>query len=280
MSDFIPSSVPLGKQTQYTDQYAPQLLVAIARAPQRELLGLTEVLPFVGGDLWQIYELSWLNDKGKPEVALARVAVSCDSPAMIESKSLKLYLNSFNQTRLSSAAALAQCLERDLSACAGSLVQVELSAPDQGRAFQAYWQQSTTKVECIDCLDVEVEQYQVDSSLLKRRSTSENVEEVLVSHLLRSCCPVTGQPDWGSLFVHYRGPAIDRASLLRYIISFRTNQAFHEQCVEHIFCDLYALLKPQYLAVAARYLRRGGIDINPYRLSESGLPPVFPELRQ
>ena len=252
---------PLGKHTAYVSEYDPSLLHPIPRAQSRQSLGLGGSLPFQGFDLWNGYELSWLNAKGKPVVALAEFRIPCDSRNIIESKSFKLYLNSLNQTRFDGFGQVLTVLRKDLSA---ALVTegLEIKLLSVEEAFQA---DPLPQAICLDELDVEVEQYHPNPDLLQLDASSEVVEETLLSHLLKSNCPVTGQPDWASLIVEYRGRKLDHAALLRYIISFREHQDFHEHCVERIFCDLMARCQPESLTVYARYTRRGGLDINPLR---------------
>lgn len=253
---------PLGKSSQYIAQYSPELLFPIPRAAKWAELGLEgDNLPYRGVDYWNCYELSWLLPSGKPVVAVGEFAIPADSPNIIESKSFKLYLNSLNQTPFASWDEVQATLMGDLSAAAGKPVAVRLrrladvEAEGVGRLPGA----------CIDELEISVSQYDHPQPELLRCDASRMVEESLHSHLLKSNCPVTGQPDWGSLVVQYRGAALDHASLLAYLVSFRQHADFHEQCVERIFLDLQRLLKPQVLTVYARYVRRGGLDINPYR---------------
>ncbi|GHT95915.1 NADPH-dependent 7-cyano-7-deazaguanine reductase [Betaproteobacteria bacterium] len=251
---------PLGKVVAGRDAYSPELLFPIARQSKRDELGLTAAaLPFMGEDLWNAYELSWLDLRGKPVVALARFRVAASTPNLIESKSLKLYLNTFNQTRMESAAAVRERIAHDLSAAAGGAVAVEVMPLDShpGRSF------AVPAGFCLDGLELDIDTYQLCPAYLQAEGAV--VSETLYSHLLKSNCLVTGQPDWGMVVVRYTGAAIDRAGLLRYIVSFRQHNEFHEQCVERIFCDILARCKPQALAVWARYTRRGGLDINPFR---------------
>lgn len=260
---------PLGKPTEYRADYAPELLYPIPRQLKRDELGIAAgALPFVGEDLWNAYELSWLNAKGKPIVALASFRVPADSPNLIESKSLKLYLNSFNQTPFADLAAVETALVRDLSAAAGAPVRVTIAPLGSHPQVAIGYPQG----ELIDELDVACTTYQPDPQLLVAGDGQER-EETLVSHLLKSNCLVTGQPDWAMLVVRYRGRPIDRAGLLRYIVSFRGHNEFHEQCVERIYCDIQRRCSPRALAVHARYTRRGGLDINPFRSSGEFPPP-------
>ncbi|THF63864.1 NADPH-dependent 7-cyano-7-deazaguanine reductase QueF [Pseudothauera nasutitermitis] len=269
---------PLGRPVAYRDTYAPELLFPIERRLKRAELGVDPAAPpFVGADLWNAYELSWLNLRGKPVVALARFTVPADSPRLIESKSLKLYLNAFNQSRYPDADAVRALIEKDLSAAAGAPVGVAVeplgNAPT--RVF------GVPQGVCIDDLDVEIDAYQPRPDLLHCLPEGGEVGETLYSHLLKSNCLVTGQPDWGMLVVRYRGAPIDRAGLLRYVVSFRGHDEFHEQCVERVFCDLMARCNPRGLLVWARYTRRGGLDINPWRATPGETPPANTmEIRQ
>lgn len=268
---------PLGRTVAYRDQYAPELLFPIARQIKRDELALDPTqLPFIGEDVWNAYEVSWLNPRGKPVVALGRFTVPAASPHLIESKSLKLYLNSFNQTVFESLDAARETLARDLSAAAGAPVAVRLESLSDApqRVF------SVPQGVLLDELDIAIERYAPEPGVL-RVSDAPEVEELLYSHLLKSNCLVTGQPDWAMIAVRYAGPPIDREALLRYIVSFRTHNEFHEQCVERVFCDVLAACRPRRLAVWARYTRRGGLDINPFRATPGEPAPdnVF-EVRQ
>lgn len=267
------AELSLGKITDYIDHYTPSLLQAVPRSLGRQSIGLTESeLPFVGQDIWHGYELSWLNAKGKPMVALATFVVPYNSPNLIESKSFKLYLNSFNQSRFADLSQVYQALQHDLSNCAGKTVQVSLHNVSEIMTFQPTWIPGV----CLDELDISVEQYQYDPSLLAMAPNRGKVEEKLHSHLLKSNCLITSQPDWASVFIHYRGAAISHEALLKYLISFRSHNEFHEQCIERIFIDIWQAAKPEFLAVYARYTRRGGLDINPLRSSE---PYTAPNIR-
>jgi 7-cyano-7-deazaguanine reductase len=272
MSPPIPLDVTrsaLGKQVVYRDAYAPELLFPIERQGKRSELGLCgDNLPFVGEDLWNAYELSWLDLRGKPVVALARFRVPASSPNLIESKSLKLYLNAFNQERMSGADAVHAIIEKDLSATAGEAVRVEI-LPLSTRLERRF---DDPEGFCLDGLDIDIDTYRLCPGVL--RAGGEQVTETLYSHLLKSNCPVTGQPDWGVLAVRYVGPAIDRAGLLRYIVSFRQHDEFHEQCVERVFCDILERCGPTDLAVWAHYTRRGGLDINPFRATLNASVPT------
>nr|WP_294974594.1 NADPH-dependent 7-cyano-7-deazaguanine reductase QueF [uncultured Pseudomonas sp.] len=260
---------PLGKSSEYVSTYAPELLFPISRTTKWAELGLTaETLPYRGVDIWNCYELSWLTASGKPVVAIGEFAIPAQSPNIIESKSFKLYLNSLNQTAFDSADAVRALMERDLSAAAGAPVRVRVRSLDDVAGEGVALIEGT----CIDGLDLAVDSYDRPRPELLRCDDTRRVDEVLYSHLLKSNCPVTGQPDWGTLVVEYTGPALDAASLLAYVVSFRQHQDFHEQCVERIYLDLQRLLQPARLTVYARYVRRGGLDINPYRSSEAVQP--------
>jgi 7-cyano-7-deazaguanine reductase len=256
-----PETSTLGQSVAFPSSYDAGLLFPIPRTEARSKLGLDEALPFVGVDLWNAYELSWLDQRGKPQVALAEFRVPATSPNLVESKSFKLYLNSFAQERLANADALRATLIADLSAAAGAPVSVSLIAPTSPQAFPV----SVLPGELIDGVAITIENYGPPAPELLKSDAQETVEETLVSHLFRSNCPVTGQPDWASLQIAYTGPRIDRAALLRYLVSFRTHSDFHEACVERIFLDLRARCAPVKLSVYARFTRRGGLDINPFR---------------
>ena len=252
----------LGKATGYPQQYDPNLLCPFPRREKRRELGLSEALPFSGYDLWNAYELSWLDPRGKPVVAIGEFEIPCVSPHLIESKSFKLYLNSFNQSRWTDSAAVEQRLTEDLGAAAGAAVQVRLR---DSRTF-AREQISDLPGTCLDDQELTVATYDLTPDLLAGAADpGTEVSEELHSHLLKSNCLVTRQPDWGSVLIRYRGPRIDRAALLRYLISFRRHDEFHEQCVERIFVDVQRYCRPHRLTVYARYTRRGGLDINPFR---------------
>lgn len=262
-----PQSSPLGQSVAYASRYDARLLFPIARAPARAELGIAAALPFHGVDIWNAYELSWLDARGKPRVALAEFRIPADSPSLIESKSFKLYLNSFNQERIGEAADLRERLERDLSAAAQAPVSAQLTLPSRFAQLAI----EELAGESIDDLDVAIDAYgPPDASLLRVADDGPVVEETLVSDLLKSNCPVTGQPDWASLRVRYRGRGIDREGLLRYVVSFREHSGFHEQCVERIHVDLMRRCAPEWLEVYARYTRRGGLDINPWRSNRAG----------
>jgi 7-cyano-7-deazaguanine reductase len=264
------AGLSLGKATEYREIYAPDLLQAVPRSMNRVELNLTTELPFSGTDRWNGYELSWLNSKGKPHVAIMRCEVPVSSLNLIESKSFKLYLNSFNQSHFDNIESVVDTLTADLSQCAGEKVKVMLFKPAEFSQMQI----SSFDAVSIDDLDIEIKDYQLAPSIL--HADGEQVEESLTSDLLKSNCLITNQPDWGSVFIRYQGQQINHEGLLRYLISFRQHNEFHEQCVERIFCDIMAHCKPNKLSVYARYTRRGGLDINPFR---SNFEQIYPEVR-
>ncbi len=273
----------LGKASAYADQYAPELLYPIPRSAKRLELGLTDTLPFLGADMWTAFELSWLGPRGKPQLALAHITVPCESSHIIESKSLKLYLNSYNNTVFADAAAVLTRLRADLTEAAwrGAVVQssvgVRLLVPE---LFDREPVQELDGLS-LDRLDVECRQYTPAPDLLRTLADEPPVTEVLTSRLLKSNCLVTGQPDWGSVQISYSGAPIDQEGLLQYLVSFRNHHEFHEQCVERIFMDIWQRCQPTKLAVYARYTRRGGLDINPFRTNYArALPPNVRTARQ
>jgi len=257
----------LGKKTEYLSNYSPELLQAVPRSLNRDTLSSSDGVPFKGLDIWHAYELSWLNHRGKPVVALGRFAFEASSKNIIESKSFKLYLNSFNQTRFASHDLVKAALQRDLSKRCGSQVQVTLFPPQDNAAFL------TTELPgvCIDELDIEVNEYRLSADLLKVEPQTDIVHETLHSHLLKSNCLITDQPDWASVVFEYQGPKISREALLRYLISFRSHNEFHEHCVERIFTDIISHCGAHELSVQALYTRRGGLDINPYRTTKASV---------
>lgn len=258
--------IPLGREVAYPDRYDPALLFPIPRAQARSQIGIAEVaLPFVGHDRWHAYELSWLDRGGKPVVATATLGVPATSPHLIESKSLKLYLNSLNAQRFDDAEAVRTTIAADLSEAAGAPVAVAFGLPPVA--------EGDAGAVSIDGLDIALDRYGPPDATLLSADPGARVEETLHSALLKSNCPVTGQPDWAGVRIAYRGPRIDRAGLLRYLVSFRDHAEFHEQCVERLFVDLLARCRPQALSVEARYTRRGGLDINPWRATPGSPPP-------
>lgn len=262
----------LGREVAYPRHYDPTLLFPIPRAAARTELGLDATLPFAGHDRWHAYELSWLDANGKPVVDTATLTVPATSPNLVESKSLKLYLNSYNATRFDDTGDVRMRIAADLSLAAGAPVGVAFGLPPFAAGDAA---------ASIDALDVAIDRYGPPDASLLASDAGDVVEETLRSDLLKSNCPVTGQPDWAGVRIAYRGPRIDRAGLLRYLVSFRDHAEFHEQCVERIFVDVMARCQPQALSVEARYTRRGGLDINPWRATP-GSPAPAPrrDLRQ
>ena len=278
-----PEDSQLGKSASYADQYDAGLLYPLPRAAQRSQIGVGEQPVFVGADLWTAYELSWLNQRGKPQVALGRFMVPCESTHLVESKSLKLYLNSFNNSRFDSMAQVQTLMQNDLSAAVwfgGSVnagVGVQLLSPEQ------FAREKVQELEGVDLdrLDLDCTEYQPAPHLLQAALDEQPVTETLTSRLLKSNCLVTGQPDWGSVAISYSGPQMDQAGLLQYIVSFRNHNEFHEHCVERIFMDIWTRCKPSKLRVYARYTRRGGVDINPWRSSHpQALPAQVRSARQ
>ena len=276
-----PQDSSLGHEVAYPSHYDAGLLFPIPRAAGRAEIGIAEgapgsspgqALPFIGHDRWHAYEISWLDARGKPRVATATFTVPCASPSLVESKSLKLYLNSLNAERFNSEEAVRERIAFDLSARAGADVAVVFGLPPMVQAEAG---------ESIDTLDIDIDDYGPPNPTHLSTDPAQVVEESLTSQLLKSNCPVTGQPDWASVVLSYRGPRIDRTGLLRYLVSFRDHAGFHEQCVERMFHDLMAQCRPQALSVEARYTRRGGLDINPWRATE-GFPslPTVREIRQ
>ena len=279
-----PEDSQLGKTSAYEDRYNPGLLFPLPRAPKRTEVGITGSLPFLGADLWTAFELSWLNPKGKPQVALAHITVPAETPNIIESKSFKLYLNSFNNSVFADADAVRHTLRTDLTEAAwrgapavGASLGVKVLAPELFDREPVHELDGLN----LDRLDVECTQYQPAPELLSAALDEQPVTETLTSHLLKSNCLVTGQPDWGSVQISYVGPQIEQEGLLKYIVSFRNHNEFHEQCVERIYMDIMARCKPTKLTVYARYTRRGGLDISPWRTSHpQAVPPHIRTARQ
>jgi 7-cyano-7-deazaguanine reductase len=263
---------PLGKKSNYVSVYTPSLLCPLPRRDGRDALKIdSAALPFRGMDVWTGYELSWLDTKGKPHVGIGQFFFPCTSPFLVESKSFKLYLNSFNQTRFNNTAEVLRTIESDLSTAVGGTVLVNIlplsKAAHEGIGHFA--------AENIDALDTEIDVYSVNPEFLETDAQSTMVRESICSDLLKTNCPVTGQPDWASVMISYRGRPIDRPGLLKYIVSFREHKDFHENCVERIFMDIKQRCQPEVLTVSARYTRRGGLEINPWRSTqESELPQV------
>ena len=271
------SALKLGQNTEYKSQYDASLLQPVPRRLNREGLGIVEQQPFnQGADVWTCYELSWLNSNGLPQVAIADVEIDFKSENLIESKSFKLYLNSFNQTKFASIEEVEQTLTRDLSQYASGQVSVRI------HKLADYTNQPIVNFsgECIDEQEIQIESYTFSNQHLENIAEDEIVEETLVSHLLKSNCLITSQPDWGSVQIHYVGKRLNREKLLRYLVSFREHNEFHEQCVERIFTDLMQFAKPEKLTVYARYTRRGGLDINPFRSNFESIPVDLRMARQ
>lgn len=265
-----PQDSQLGKATPYDDRYNPGLLFPLPRAPKRAEVGISGQLPFLGADLWMAFELSWLNPKGKPQVALAHITVPAETPNIIESKSFKLYLNSLNNTVFADMDAVRQTLRADLTEAAwrgaaaiGASVGVRLLPPEMFDREPVHELDGLS----LDRLDIECTRYTPAPELLSAAFDEQPVTETLTSHLLKSNCLVTGQPDWGSVQISYSGPQIVQEGLLQYIVSFRNHHEFPEQCVERMFMDIWTRCKPTKLTVYARYTRRGGLDISPWRTS-------------
>ena len=279
-----PEQSQLGKTSAYVDQYDASLLFPIPRAGKRAEIGLSASLPFLGADLWTALELSWLNPRGKPQVALAHFTVPCETINIIESKSFKLYLNSFNNTTFADAAAVLARLRVDVNEAAWRGAVVQSSVGVKLIAMEHFDREPVHELDglSLDRLDVDCTRYTPAPDLLRVSQDDEApVAEVLTSNLLKSNCLVTGQPDWGSVQISYSGAQIDHEGLLQYLVSYRNHNEFHEQCVERIFCDLWTHCKPHRLAVYARYTRRGGLDINPFRTSyPQAIPPNIRTARQ
>ncbi len=266
---------PLGKPTAYPERYDPALLFPIARSVSREALGITGALPFDGVDLWTAYEMTWLDAGGKPQVGVGRFRIPAGSPRIVESKSLKLYLGSFAQESIAESGELVRRIESDLARVCGAPVAVALDPPTDIAALHP----ASLPGESLDAVAIATDVYEPAPALLV--AGGPHVEETLRSALFRSRCPVTGQPDYGDVMIRYRGPRIERGALLRYLISYRRHAAFHESCVERMFVDVLARCAPRALSVYARFLRRGGVDINPFRSNfESGPPDDVRTARQ
>jgi 7-cyano-7-deazaguanine reductase len=268
-----PEQSTLGKASAYADQYDASLLFPIPRSEKRSEIGLNSTLPFMGADLWTAFELSWLNARGKPHIAIAQIIIPCESPNIVESKSVKLYFNSFNNTRFAGskhgADEVREAIASDVGAAVFGTPRGERKVGVRLISQEAFHDEKVRELDgvLLDRLDVECTHYTPAPQLLSSAVDEQPVSETLVSHLLKSNCLVTGQPDWGSVQIEYSGPQIDQSGLLQYIVSFRNHNEFHEQCVERIYMDIWQRCKPTQLAVYARYTRRGGVDINPFRTS-------------
>jgi len=276
LSENIPSGHGLGQETKYPDSYNPGLLFSIPRAPNHQALGFSSEhsLPFTGHDLWHHYEVSWLKNSGVPEVRIARIILPCDSPCLIESKSMKLYFNSLNNAKFNSQDQVLNIITQDLSKAAGALVQIEFFSPDLSQNISQKFSIQDLSGICLDHLDITVSDYEIRPNLL---ALDRNIQtqETLYSHLFRSCCPVTAQPDWASILINYQGPKINHEALLAYLISYRNHMGFHEDCVERIFLDLWKLGTWEYLSVQGYFTRRGGLDINPVRVLKNSVIKNF-----
>ena len=278
-----PEDSLLGKPASYVDHYDASQLFPIPRAAKRAEIGVVGAPPFFGADLWTAFELSWLNLRGKPQVALAHIMVPCESPNIVESKSFKLYLGSFTNTKFADAEAVRACIRSDINEAVWRGGPVQSSVGVRVLLPEMFDREPVHELDglCLDRLDVECSQYTPAPELLTAALDEQPVTEVLTSNLLKSNCLVTGQPDWGSVQISYSGPQIEQGSLLQYLVSFRNHNEFHEQCVERIFMDLWTRCQPTKLAVYARYTRRGGLDINPFRTSyPQTLPPNIRTARQ
>ena len=278
-----PEDSLLGKPTPFADQYDASLLFPIARTVQREAIGVHGAPPFFGADLWTAFELSWLNLRGKPQVALAHIVVPCESPNLVESKSFKLYLGSFSNTRFADEQAVRERIRGDVNEAVwrGGPVQSSVGVRIVTPALFDLEQVAELDGLSLDRLDVECSRYTPAPELLTAAFDEQPVTEVLTSNLLKSNCPVTGQPDWAGVQISYSGPQIEQGPLLQYLVSFRNHSGFHEHCVERIFMDIWTRCHPTQLAVYARYTRRGGLDINPFRTSyPRALPPNIRTARQ
>jgi 7-cyano-7-deazaguanine reductase len=266
------TGAPLGHATTYPDTYDAALLFAVPRGPQRREIGVSGALPFTGADTWTAYELTWLDSRGKPQIAIATLVVPVTSAAIVESKSVKLYLGAFAQTRFDGMAEVAATIERDLAHATGATTKVELEPPAKFLSARI----ADLPGESLDDLPAAIQRYHLTPELLV--ADGPVVEETLKTELFRSLCPITFQPDFASVQLAYRGPAIDRAGLLRYLVSYRCHPGFHEHCVERIFVDVMARCRCETLSVYARFTRRGGIDINPFR-TNAGLATTPPNVR-
>jgi 7-cyano-7-deazaguanine reductase len=271
-----PEQSLLGKPAPYTDQYDAALLFPIPRADKRHEIGVAAAAPFFGADLWTAFELSWLTPRGKPQVAIAHITVPCESTHIVESKSLKLYLNSFSNTPFTSADAVRDRIRTDISEAVWRAGPVQSSVGVKLLLPEAFDREPVHELDglSLDRLDIECTRYTPAPELLTAALDEQPVSEVLVSNLLKSNCLVTGQPDWGSVQISYSGPQIEQGGLLQYLVSFRNHHEFHEQCVERIFMDIWTRCKPVKLTVYARYTRRGGLDINPFRTSHPQALPA------
>lgn len=264
----------LGKQSDYVETYTPSLLHGISRESTRGAALIDGAL-FQGEDLWTGYEFSWLNGRGMPQVAGLRLRVPAQSPMLVESKSMKLYTMSFSQTRFDSRTEVLKTLDQDLSTAFRAPVMVELL--DLG---QLEGMTHTLPGRSLDDMDVRINNYERAPDLLVPAESDVQVRETLHTHLFRSVCPVTNQPDWASLVIEYSGRPMNAEGLIRYLVSYRRHPGFHETTIEQIFCDLMAVYHPQALTVYGRFQRRGGLDINPFRSTHETAAPVYRLARQ
>lgn len=259
------------------DQADAALLLGLPRAEQRAQLGVAAQPPFFGADTWTAYELSWLNLRGKPQVALAHITVPCESPCTVDSTSLNRYLHSLANTRFADARDVRERIRADLNAVVGAGIGIQTRGPEM------FAQEAVQELAglSLDRLDVACMHYTPAAELLFAEFGQTPVEEVLTSKLLKSNCPVTGLPDWASVQIAYEGPAIDQEGLLQYLVSFRNHVGLPEHCVEQIFMDLWTRCQPARLSVHTRYTRRGGLDVNPFRTSHpQALPANMRTARQ
>jgi 7-cyano-7-deazaguanine reductase len=278
-----PEGSSLGRPAAYADRYDASLLFPISRAPKRDEIGLHGTVPFFGADLWTAFELSWLNARGKPQVAIAHITVPCETPNIVESKSFKLYLGSFSNTNFAAPDEVRDRIRADISEAVWRGAPTQASVGVRLLMPELFDQEPVQELDGLnlDRLDIECTRYTPAPELLTAEFDEQPVQETLTSNLLKSNCLVTGQPDWGSIQIHYTGPQINQEGLLQYLVSFRNHNEFHEQCVERIFMDVWRRCKPVKLTVYARYTRRGGLDINPYRTSHpGGLPANIRTARQ
>lgn len=254
-------SIPLGQKSAYPKNYDPKQLFAVERSLQRKSMGLDCSAMSHGLDQWVAYELSWLDSFGKPKKAIAQFLVPSSSLFLAESKSVKLYLNSLNFEKFAHENEVKKLIEKDLFAICQAEIKVELNPPQLEST-----QNTLADYFCLDDLPVQISSYQREPRFLAKVKKEEQTHEKLCSHLFKSHCLVTGQPDWGSIFIEYSGAKINHEGLLRYLVSYNQHVGFSENCIEQIFCDLWALGLDK-LMVFGRFTRRGGIEINPYRAS-------------
>lgn len=271
-----PKNLPLGQQLLASSEYDPEQLRSVSRKIGRKNIGISDnsSLPFMGEDVWNCWELSWLNSQGKPAIAVAEIRVPAGTSNMVESKSLKLYLNSFSMTRVGSADSLREIIARDIGRIVEEHVSVQLILPEAFGKLRIIEPEGI----CIDRQKIMITEFSINPNLLAVEKS--RVSETLYSRLIRTNCPVTGQPDWATVCLTYSGPRIRPDSLLRYFVSFRQHKGFHESCVETMFCHILQKCQPESLTISARFTRRGGIDINPFRSTESSSSPNFRDPRQ